>query len=135
MSKMVFINLPVADLKRSMAFYDSLGFTNNPQFTDDTAACMVWSETVFVMLLTYPKFDSFTKKPRPDAYATTGALYALALDTREAVDTMMASAAKNGGREYRETADMGFMYNRAFADPDGHVWEPFFMDMSQMPTG
>jgi uncharacterized protein len=135
MSKMVFINLPVADLKMSMAFYDSLGFTNNPQFTDETAACMVWSETVFVMLLTYPKFDSFTKKPRPDARATTGALYALALDTREAVDTMMASAAKNGGHEYRETTDMGFMYNRAFADPDGHVWEPFFMDMSQMPTG
>jgi uncharacterized protein len=133
MSKMVFINLPVADLKRSMAFYDSLGFTNNPQFTDETAACMVWSETVFVMLLTYPKFDSFTKKPRPDAHTTTGALYALALDTREAVDTMMASAAKNGGREYRETTDMGFMYSRAFADPDGHVWEPFFMDMSQMP--
>jgi uncharacterized protein len=133
MSKMVFINLPVADLKKSMTFYDSLGFTNNPQFTDETAACMVWSETVFVMLLTYPKFDSFTKTPRPDPRTTTGALYALALDSREAVDTMMASAAKNGGREYRETTDMGFMYNRAFADPDGHVWEPFFMDMNQMP--
>jgi uncharacterized protein len=135
MSKMVFINLPVADLKKSMAFYDSLGFSNNPQFTDETAACMVWSETVFVMLLTYPKFDSFTKKPRPDSRASTGALYALALDSREAVDAMMVSAAKNGGGEYRETTDMGFMYNRAFADPDGHVWEPFFMDMSQMPTG
>jgi uncharacterized protein len=135
MSKMVFINLPVADLKKSMAFYDSLGFSNNPQFTDETAACMVWSETVFVMLLTYPKFDSFTNKPRPDSRATTGALFALALDAREAVDRMMASAVKNGGREYRETTDMGFMYNRAFADPDGHVWEPFFMDMSQMPTG
>lgn len=135
MTRMVFINLPIRDLAASKAFYESLGFKNNPQFTDATAACMVWSETIMVMLLTHPKFDSFTRKPRPDAAATTGALYALALESRDAVDAMMAAVAQHGGREYRDTIDMGFMYNRAFADPDGHVWEPFYMDMSQMPKG
>jgi uncharacterized protein len=133
MAKMVFINLPVSDLKRSMAFYDALGFTNNPQFTDDTAACMVWSESVFLMILTHEKFDGFVKRPRPDAKATTGALYALSLEARADVDTMFNTAEKNGGRAYRDTEDMGFMYTRTFADPDGHVWEPFFMDMSKMP--
>jgi uncharacterized protein len=133
MSRMVFINLPVSDLTRAMAFYASLGFANNPQFSDNTGACMVWSETVFVMLLSHEKFDSFIKLPRPDAQATTGSLYAISLDSRADVDTMVTTAQKNGGREYRDKTDMGFMYGRAFADPDGHVWEPFFMDMTQMP--
>ncbi len=135
MSKMVFINLPVSDLKRSMVFYDALGFTNNPQFTDDTAACMVWSESVFLMILTHEKFDGFTKRPRPDAKATTGALYAISLDSRDEVDKIFTTAEKHGGSAYRDTEDMGFMYTRTFADPDGHVWEPFYMDMSKMPKG
>jgi uncharacterized protein len=135
MTKMVFINLPVSDLKKSMAFYDSLGFANNPQFTDDTAACMVWSESVFVMLLTHPKFDGFAKAPRPDPQKTTGAIYAISLESRTDVDAMLQKVEQGGGRKYRDTEDMGFMYTRAFADPDGHVWEPFFMDMTQMPAG
>jgi uncharacterized protein len=133
MSKMIFINLPVADLQKSMTFYENLGFTNNPQFTDETAACMVLSEAIFVMLLTHPKFAAFTNKPLPDSKGTTGALYAVATGSRAEVDSMMATAIAHGGSAYREPMDLGFMYNHAFADPDGHVWEPFHMDTSQFP--
>lgn len=127
---MTFINLPVADLARTMTFYKALGFTFNPQFSDDTAAAMVINPTTFTMLLTHPKFDGFTTRPRPDAAATTGALFALSLPGKAAVDTMMAAAIAAGGTEYRPTTDLGFMYGRAFADPDGHVWEPFWMNAS-----
>jgi predicted lactoylglutathione lyase len=132
--KMTFINLPVADLKKTVGFYGALGFTFNPAFTDETATCMIINETTFAMLLTYPKFDGFCNKPRPDSRATTGALYALSFDSRAAVDDIMSKAKANGGSEYRPANDMGFMYSCAFSDPDGHTWEPFWMDPAAIPS-
>lgn len=128
MASKIFVNLPVRDLKTTMAFYKALGFSFNPQFTDDTAACMVISEHNYAMLLTHEKFKSFTSKPIPDAHASTGVLIALLLDSKEAVDAMVAKAVKAGGTEPRPKQDHGFMVLRTFADPDGHTWEPFYMD-------
>lgn len=133
MSKKIFVNLPVKDLKRAMAFYEALGFRNNPQFTDETAACMVISEEIYVMLLTHAKAKQFTKKEIADATKTTEVLIALSCDSRAAVDTMMQKVIAAGGSEARETQDLGFMYGRAFNDLDGHIWEPFYFDMSAMP--
>ena len=134
MANMIFVNLPVRDLKASMAYYKALGFDHNPQFTDDTAACIVISDTIFVMLLTHDKFREFTNTPIPDAKAEIGALYALLRDSREAVDTIAEAALKAGGSEQRAATDYGFMYGRAIADLDGHVWEYTWMDMSQFPS-
>ena len=135
MPRMIFVNLPVADLAASIAFYEALGFTNNPQFTDATAACMVWSEAIHVMLLTHGKWRSFTDRPIPPAGSSEVSL-ALALDGREAVDAMIAAAAANGGTaDVNPVQDLGFMYGRDLTDPDGHVWGPFWMDMSAMPSG
>jgi predicted lactoylglutathione lyase len=131
---MTFINLPVTSLPKSVAFYTALGFAFNPQFTDETATCMIINDNTFAMLLTHAKFDSFTTKPRPDAKATTGGLYALGLASKAEVDKMMATAVTAGGSEYRPTMDLGFMYNRAFSDPDGHTWEPFWMDPAAIPN-
>ena len=134
MSRMIFVNLPVADLSASMAFYKALGFENNPQFTDDTAACMVWSETINVMLLTHAKWHTFTDRPIPPA-TSSEVMLAISCDSREAVDTMNTAATKNGGRaDINATQDYGFMYSRSFADPDGHVWEPMWMDMAAIPA-
>lgn len=132
MTQMVFINLPVAGLPAAKDFYEAIGFTNNPQFTDENAACMVLSETIFVMLLTHEKFAQFTPRPIADPRAATGALYAISRDGREGVDAITDAAIAHGGREHRERQDLGFMYGRAFEDPDGHVWEPFFMDMAAL---
>ncbi|NJM30665.1 MAG: glyoxalase/bleomycin resistance/extradiol dioxygenase family protein [Rhizobiales bacterium] len=132
--KMTFINLPVASLDKAIGFYKALGFDFNPAFTDETATCMIINDNTFAMLLTYAKFDSFIAKPRADAKAATGGIYALALESKSAVDAMMNAAVQAGGGEYRPTIDLGFMYNRAFADPDGHVWEPFWMDPAAMPS-
>jgi uncharacterized protein len=134
MARTVFINLPVKDLTASMAFYDALGFKNNPQFTDETAACMVWSEAIFVMLLTHAKFSQFTSLKIADAHKTIQMLSALGLDDRASVDAFSATASKHGGKDHRPVQDLGFMYSRSVEDPDGHVWEPFFMDMSAMQT-
>lgn len=130
MPKMIFVNLPVADLKRSMAFYEAIGGRNEPMFTDETAACMVFSDTIHVMLLTHPKFAQFTPKRIADASQTSEVLIAVSLDSREDVDAMAEKALATGGREPRERQDMGFMYSRAFEDPDGHIWEPLWMDMA-----
>ncbi|WOA31905.1 VOC family protein [Alloalcanivorax xenomutans] len=133
MSKMIFVNLPVADLPASMAFYAALGFENNPHFTDDTAACMVWSESIHVMLLTHDKWRSFTQRPIPPATASE-VMLALSLDNREEVDGMNDTAAAQGGTaDINPVQDLGFMYNRNLADPDGHVWEAFWMDPSAIP--
>ena len=130
MTKMIFINLPVVDLAKSMAFYRALGFENNPQFTDDTAACMVWSEAIHVMLLTHAKWRTFTARPIPPP-TSSEVLLAISLDSREAVDTMNTDAAANGGTaDINPKQDLGFMYNRNLADPDGHVWEAMWMDMA-----
>lgn len=133
MSKMIFVNLPVADLDRAMGFYAALGFTNNPDFTDDTAACMVWSEAIYVMLLTHEKWRTFTKRPIPPANASE-VMLAVTCDDREAVDAMNTVAAKNGGTaDINPPQDHGFMYSRSLADLDGHVWEVFWMDPAAIP--
>ncbi|HVQ08846.1 MAG TPA: VOC family protein [Allosphingosinicella sp.] len=129
MSKMIFVNLPVADLGAAKAFYEAIGAVNNPQFTDETAACMVFSETIHVMLLTHDKFAQFTPKRIADAHATSEVLICISADSREAVDDITDKALAAGGREPRERQDYGFMYSRSFEDLDGHIWEPMFMDM------
>lgn len=128
MAAMIFVNLPVADLPATMAYYKALGFDHNPQFTDETAACIVISETIFVMALTHSKFAEFSSRPIPDAKAQTGALYALTRDSREAVDAVADAALKAGGSQTRDAQDYGVMYSRAVADLDGHVWEYVWMD-------
>lgn len=133
MSKQVFINLPVRDLQRAMEFYAAIGFTNNPQFTDETAACMVWSESIFVMLLTHEKFSQFVPKPIINAQQQVGVINSLSLENVEAVDAFIRSGVAAGGDEYAEAKDYGFMVQRSIADPDGNCWEPFFMDMSKLP--
>lgn len=129
MSRMIFVNLPVTDLDRSIAFYEAVGATKNPQFSDDTAASMVISETIFVMLLTHPKFSSFTSKKIIDAHRDVQALLALTVDTKEAVDELVGKAGAAGGKlDPTPTQDYGFMYGRSYEDPDGHIWEIFWMD-------
>ena len=128
MSKMIFVNLPVRDLAKSMAFYEALGFTKEPRFTDETAAAMVWSDSIFVMLLTHDKWQSFTDRPIPPTSASEVSL-ALAMEDRAAVDAMIAAAAAHGGTaDINPVQDHGFMYGRDLLDPDGHVWGPFWMD-------
>lgn len=133
MKAQIFINLPVKDLKRSMDFYTAVGFTNNPMFTDETAACMAYSEEIYVMLLTHAKFNEFINKPIADTQTTTAVINALGLDSKERVDKTVEKALKAGGKEPREPADYGFMWQRSFEDPDGHFWEVFYMDMDKLP--
>ena len=130
MSKLIFVNLPVADLAAAKAFYEAIGFTNNPQFTDETAACMVLTDTIHVMLLTHEKFAQFTPKKIADAKATSEVLICISEDSREGVDAITDKALAAGGREPREKQDYGFMYGRSFEDLDGHIWEPMWMDMA-----
>ncbi len=133
MGKQIFINLPVANLPASMAFYEALGFENNKQFTDETAACMVWSEAIFVMLLTHDKWKTFTNRPIPPT-TSSEVMLALSCDSREMVDRLNAIATQNGGIEdVNPKQDLGFMYNRNLADLDGHVWEMFWMNLEAMP--
>lgn len=133
MPRMIFVNLPVTDLDASTAFYEALGFSNNAHFTDKTAACMVWSETIHVMLLTHAKWRTFTDRPLPSAGASEVSL-ALALDSRDAVDAMNSAAAAHGGTaDIQPAQEHGFMYSRSLADPDSHVWEPFWMDPAAVP--
>ena len=129
MSKLIFLNLPVADLAAARAFYEAIGFTNNPQFTDETAACMVLTEIIHVMLLTHDKFAQFTPKKIADAHSASEVLICISADSREGVDEITEKALAAGGREPREKQDYGFMYGRSFEDPDGHIWEPMWMDM------
>ncbi len=130
MERMIFVNLPVADLERSVGFYQAIGATLNPQFTDDTAACMVFSETIHVMLLTHDKYRQFTNKEIADTRRTSAALLCLSAEGRGKVDEMIAAALGAGGTEPRPKQDMGFMYHGCFDDPDGHGWEVMWMDMS-----
>lgn len=135
MPKMIFVNLPSADLAASERFYTAIGCTKNEQFSNEMAISMVWSDTITFMLLTHDFFKSFLSKPLADAHKETGALIALSFDTREDIDAINEKAAANGGRiDIRPVQDMGFMYSRAFEDPDGHVFEPVWMDMSAFPT-
>ena len=134
MPKQIFINLPVRDLPKAKDFYEAIGAVNNPQFSDDTAACMVLSDTIFVMLLTHAKWAHFTQKPIVDARQASEVMLALSADDRQAVDTLVAAAGASGGKaDVNPRQDLGFMYGRSFEDLDGHIWETFFMDMSQLP--
>ncbi len=128
MPKLIFVNLPVADLPRARAFYEAIGARNEPMFTDETAACMVFSETIHVMLLTHDKYRQFTSKRIADARETSEVLIAITLESRSEVDDIAERAIAAGGREARPAEDHGWMYSRPFEDPDGHVWEPVWMD-------
>ncbi|MCV0439586.1 MAG: lactoylglutathione lyase [Hydrogenophaga sp.] len=135
MSRMIFVNMPVANLKASIAFYRALGFEQNLQFSDDTSACMVWSEAIQVMVMTHDKWRTFTSRPIAPA-SSSEVMLALSCDSREAVDAMNKAAAKHGGTaDVNPVQDLGFMYNRNLMDPDGHVWEAMWMDLSAMPSG
>ena len=136
MSKLVFINLPVTDLARSTAFYKALGAARNPQFSDDTATCIIFSDTIHAMLLTHDKYRQFTAKPIADAHATSQVLICLSADSRADVDAMVERAAGAGGRaDPAATQDHGFMYGRSFEDPDGHHWEVMWMDAAAAAQG
>ncbi|KLT71751.1 MULTISPECIES: VOC family protein [unclassified Flavobacterium] len=130
----IFLNLPVKDLKRSMDFFTELGFTFNLNFTDDKAACLEIGENIFAMLLLEEFFKTFTNKQICDTSKSTEFLTALSVDSREKVDEIIAAVVKAGGTEYMEAKDYGWMYQKAFLDPDGHHWEIFFMDESQAPS-
>lgn len=128
MIKQIFVNLPVADLKASIAFFSRLGFTFNPEFTDDTATCMIVGENIFAMLLTRDRFAGFAPHPPADARATTEVLLALQLESRAAVEAMVQEAVAAGDNTYSAPQDHGFMFQHGFQDPDGHVWEVFHMN-------
>ncbi|MFL9831529.1 VOC family protein [Flavobacterium sp. ST-87] len=134
MAKQVFINLAVTDLQKSMDFYTALGFSNNPQFSDDTAKCMLWSDSIYVMLLTHEKFLNFTNKPIADTKAHIAGLFSLSTDSIDEVNTIVNNGLNAGGTEPTEMRDYGFMQQRTIEDFDGHTWEVFYMDMSKMPT-
>jgi len=133
MSKKIFINLPVADLKKSMDFYSAIGFTNNPQFTDNTAACMVLTEEIFVMLLTYDKFKAFTSKEIADTKKTASVINSLSVDSNAEVDQFVEKAVAAGGKEPNKAKVYGFMLQRSVEDPDGNLWEVLHMDLSKFP--
>ena len=133
MTPKIFVNLPVKDLKKSMDFYAKMGFTNNPQFTDDTAAAMVLSETIFVMLLTHDKFKGFTKKEIADATKTTQVLLAVEVESKEKVVELVNTAKESGGTIYMDANDHGWMYQHSYADLDGHQWELCYMDIAKFP--
>ncbi len=137
MPQMIFVNLPVTDLDKSKAFYQAVGATNNPAFTDDTAACMVVTEgSIHVMLLTHAKWATFTSKAIPDAHTTAQVLLCVSADSRAEVDGQVDKAVKAGGKaDPTPTQDFGFMYGRSFEDPDGHIWEVMWMDPTAIPAG
>lgn len=131
MNKQIFLNLPVADLPRSKAFFKALGFDHNPQFSDDTGACVVISDTIYVMLATHDKFRQFTPKAVCDTSKAVEVLINLSCESRQEVDDLVAKALANGGTTHDKPEDLGFMYSHSFLDPDGHGWGIFHM--SAMP--
>ena len=134
MQRMIAVNLPVRDLAQSIAFYEAVGAVNDPVFTDDTAAMMRFSDAICVMVLTHERYASFTKRSIPNAHESAQMLIAINEEDRAAVDDVVARAAKAGGTaDPNPPQEHGFMYSRSFADPDGHIWEPFWMDMSAVP--
>jgi predicted lactoylglutathione lyase len=137
MAQMIFVNLPVADLARSIAFYEGIGARMEPKFSNESAAMMVFSETISVMLLTKPFYATFTRKPIADAHSTSQVLLCLSKDSREAVDAMTARAAASGGKaDVGPKQEMGeLMYGRSFEDPDGHHWEVMWMDAAAAAQG
>ena len=134
MAKQIFINLAVKDLQKSMDFYTAMGFSNNPQFSDETGKCMVWSENIFVMIMTHEKFAGFATKPIADTKSNLAGLFSLSLDSIDEVNNLMTNAIKAGGTEPSEMKDYGFMQQRTIEDFDGHTWEFFYMDITKFPT-
>ena len=134
MPTQVFINLPVKDLEKSKSFFAHLGYSFNPQFTDHNAACMVVSDTIYVMLLTEPFFKGFIKKSIADAQTSKEVLICFSVDSREAVDQMINKALEAGGSCPATTQDHGFMYYRSFEDLDGHHWEVMYMDPNHVQS-
>jgi uncharacterized protein len=129
----IFVNLPVKNLKESKAFFGKLGFEFNPQFSDETGACMIISTDIYAMLLTEDKFKGFTNKPICDAKKFTEVLLALSCASRTEVDDYVRKAVAAGGSTYNEPQDYGFMYGHGFQDLDGHIWEVFYMDIDKFP--
>jgi uncharacterized protein len=133
MATRIFINLPVKDLNKSIEFFTKLGFTFNPQFTDETATCMIIGENIFAMLLVESKFKEFTKKQITDSSSHTEAILAIDAESNQGVDDFVNKAIEAGAKEPMEARDYGFMYQRGFEDLDGHLWEVLFMDLSKFP--
>jgi len=134
MAKQIFINLAVKDPNKSMAFYTALGFNNNPQFSDENGKCMVWSDNIFLMILSYEKFASFTNKPIADTKSSIAALLSLSLDSVDEVNQLVEAGLSAGGIEPNEMRNYGFMVQRTIEDFDGHTWEIFYMDTTKMPA-
>lgn len=135
MTEMIFVNLPVRSLEASVEFFTKVGYTFNPQFTDETTTCMVVSDHIFFMLHEHAKFEQFAPgRSIADTSTSVEALFALSASERSDVDTVVDAAIAAGGTEFRPADDHGFMYGRSYADLDGHVWEHTWMDLSQMPT-
>ncbi|MFF2325821.1 MULTISPECIES: VOC family protein [unclassified Streptomyces] len=130
MTQMIFVNLPVKDLEATKDFFGKLGFSCNPQFSDENTACLVVSDTIFVMLLTEDRFREFTKKGIADASTSTEVILALSADSREKVDELVDAALASGGSAANPPMDFGHMYNRSFQDPNHHIWEVVWMDPS-----
>ncbi len=135
MNTKIFVNLPVNDLGKSMGFFKKLGFSYNPQFTNETAACMVVSEDIFVMLLTEAKFKEFTPKAICDATRSSEVLVCLTCESRPKVDEMVRGAVSAGGTTYNASKDYGFMYQHGFQDLDGHIWELIYMEPDAVKEG
>ena len=135
MATKIFVNLPVKNLKNSIEFFTKLGFSFNPQFTDDTATCMIVSDDIFVMLLTEAKFKTFTPKEICDTTKSTEVLVCLSIESRENVDAMVRKAVSAGGSTYNAPQDHGFMYAHGFQDLDGHIWEVIYMEASAVQHG
>ena len=136
MAETIFVNLPVTDLPRSMTFYEAVGFTNNPMFTNDQAAAMAWSDEIVVMLLRHDFWKTFTPKTIPNAHESAQVLLCLGQDSQDAVEAIVAKAVAAGGKaDPTPKQDLGFMYGRSFEDPDGHIWENAWMNMDAVPEG
>lgn len=135
MSTQIYVNLPVQDLKKSIEFFTKLGFTFNPQFTDDTATCMIVGDNIFVMLLTHAKFKAFTPKAICDTKSSCEVLICLSVETRGRVDDLVRKAVAGGGATYNTAQDHGFMYQHGFHDLDGHTWELISMEPSSVKQG
>ncbi len=131
MSKQIFINLAVKDLQKSMDLYSAMGFTNNPQFSDENGKCMVWCENIFLMIMTHEKFASFTAKPIADTKTNIAGLFSLSVDSVDEVNRILANGLAAGGTEPNEMRDYGFMQQRTLEDFDGHTWEVFYMDVTK----
>ncbi|MBA4241491.1 MAG: glyoxalase/bleomycin resistance/extradiol dioxygenase family protein [Sphingobacteriaceae bacterium] len=134
MAKQIFINLAVKDPQKSMNFYTALGFTNNPQFSDDNGKCMVWSENIYVMIMTHEKFASFATKPIANTKSHLAGLFSLSVDSVDEVNSMLEKGLKAGGTEPHDMRSNDFMQLRSIEDFDGHTWEIFHLDMSKFPT-